>query len=443
MVQLPTIPIFMIFFKALEQVDAVKCPTCRAQHNLPPKGVEGFTTNYTATNLIELLNLHNSDDSTTAPVAAVLKCEDDDCDNPAATKCLDCNFYMCEDCTAIHKKYRATRNHKLATLAELKEGGVKQLERKRYCSDHEGEELKLYCRTCQEVICRDCTIVTHKQHDYTFIKDVREELTKKMKSLLANVDGKEAEYQSLLDSIHQASERETQKLANGEAKVEAFFDEHIAELQLRIDGLKRHKAAVLSDLATDSAVHTKQLLADEESIQFSRTRLTNAQTFTQQQLSSASNTDLAMMSKQVIQQLRAIRKHKFKIVDAPLWEVSLSKDNPLNSKIESLSAGAIAKAIVFQPTNAFVGNNIFQIRVNVLQVFKLEPVVTVTLSSGDSCPVKITPYGNNTSKHTLPSLVLTVSRVSARNACNFSVSVLGEAIFQSRSFSTPREHGAQ
>ena len=187
----------------------MKCPTCRTQHDLPPKGVEGFTTNFTATNLIELLNLQSSDDSTKAlPVTAVLKCENEIDDNPAATKCLDCNFYLCEECTVTHKTQHLSKNHKLATLAELKEGGAKQLEKKRYCSDHEGEELKLYCRTCQEVICRDCTIVTHKQHDYTFIKDVREELTKKMKSLLASVDGKEAEYQRLLDSIHQASERE-------------------------------------------------------------------------------------------------------------------------------------------------------------------------------------------------------------------------------------------
>ena len=372
----------------------MKCPTCRTQHDLPPKGVEGFTTNFTATYLIELLSLHKDGP---APVATVLKCENEIDDNPAATKCLDCNFYLCEDCTADHKKHRVSRHHKLATLAELKEGGAKQLEQKRYCSAHEGEELKLYCRTCQEVICRDCTIVTHKQHDYTFIKDVREELTQKMTTLLARVDGKEAEYQGHLDSIHQASENETQKLATEEAKARLFFDKHIAELQLRIDGLKHHKATVLSDLATASAVHTKQLLADEESIQFSHTRLTNTRTFTQQQLSSASNTDLAMMSKQVIQQLEIIRKHKFKIVETPLWEVSLSEDNPLNSKIESLSAGAIVNAIVYQPTNsALLGKNTFSIRVNnVPEVFKLQPAVTVTLSSGDSCPVNIAPLRDN------------------------------------------------
>ena len=114
--------------------------------------MEGFTTNFTATNLIELLSLHK-DGSDTASVPTVLKCQNEIDDNPAATKCLDCNLYLCEECSAIHKKHKISRHHKLATLAELKEGGVKQLERKRYCSDHEGEELKLYCRTCQEVIC--------------------------------------------------------------------------------------------------------------------------------------------------------------------------------------------------------------------------------------------------------------------------------------------------
>ena len=334
------------------------------------------------------------------PVAAVLKCEDDgidDHDNPAATKCLDCNFYLCEDCTADHKKRRATRNHKIATLAELKEGGAKQLERKHYCSAHEGEELKLYCRTCQEVICRDCTIITHKQHDYTFIKDVREELTKKMESLVDSLGRKEAEYQSLLDSVHQASENETQKLATEEAKVEVFFDKHIEDLQFYISRSKTHKDKILSNLASDSAKYMKQLLADEESIQLSRTRLTNACTFTQQQLSSASNTDLAMMSKQVIQQLETLRQHIFYIVKVPLTEVYLSKDEPLYSRIIPLTSHDVAHAIVYRPTDpALVGKNTFQIHLKeVLEKFKLKPVVTVTLSSGDSCPVNITPSCNN------------------------------------------------
>ena len=387
---------FMIFsiFYIIEQADTVTCPTCRTRHDLPSKGAEGFTTNFTANNQIELLNLNDSS------TPAVVKCENEIDDNPAATKCLDCNLYLCEECTTTHKTQRLSKNHKLATLAELKKTGLKQLGQKRLCSDHDEEELKLYCRTCQEVICRDCAIVTHKQHDYTFIKDVREELTKKIKRLVSSTDGKEAEYKGHLECVHQASENETQRLVDEETKVKQYFDNHIQDLQLQIDDLKRHKAAVLSDLATASSVRTKQLLADEESLQFSQTRLTNARSFTQQQLSSASNTDLAMMSKQVIQQLETIRKHKVRIVHAPLWEVSLSADNPLNSKIQSLSADAIANGIMCSPdppNSSLLGKNSFQIYLsNVSNVFKLEPAVTVTLSSGDSCPVIVSSSGNNT-----------------------------------------------
>ena len=298
--------------------------------------MEGFTTNFTTTNLVEILHLHGTANTSLGTTATVLKCEDVVHDNPAATKCLVCNFYLCEECTTEHKKHRATRDHKIATLAELKEGGVKQLEQKRYCADHEGEELKLYCRTCQEVICRDCTIVTHKQHDYTFIKEIREELTKKMECLIASVGGKEAKYQDILERIHQAREKEKQKLANEEAKAVMFFDKHVEELQRRIAAVQSHKATILSDLAQASAVYMKQLLADEESLQFSHTRLTSALSFAQQQLSSASNTDLAMMSKQVIQQLEALHHHEpdEETTDESHWVMQLLEDDPLHSEVE-------------------------------------------------------------------------------------------------------------
>ena len=172
-----------------------------------------------------------------------------------------------------------------------------------------------------------------------------------------------------------------------------FFDSHITALQ-------DCKMSLLTRLAQASAVHMKQLLADEESIQLSCTRLTSARNFAQQQLSSASSTDLAMMSKKVIQQLETLRKVKLK--SAPyslLREVSLTEDDPLRSKIQSLSTSFIANAIAVSDLadSAVLGKNTFQIRVNnVPKTFNLiTPEVTVTLSSGDSCPVEIKSTGSN------------------------------------------------
>lgn len=40
------------------------------------------------------------------------------------------------------------------------------------CAKHDGETLKLFCQTCEELICRDCAIVDHHGHRYSFIKDL-------------------------------------------------------------------------------------------------------------------------------------------------------------------------------------------------------------------------------------------------------------------------------
>ena len=278
---------------------AVECPTCRTQHGLPSKGVEGFTTNFTATNLIELLSLHK-DGSDTAPLATVLKCENEIDDNPATTKCLDCNLYLCEECSAIHKKHKISRHHKIATLAELKEGGVKQLERKRYCSDHEGEELKLYCRTCQEVICRDCTIVTHKQHDYTFIKDVKKELVQEMQDLIGHMKGKVKEFTRHQKHIQEVDKKSNKSIDSCKSKVQEYFKEWHRRLEER-------EGQLLGQLDQHFKMASKQVNAERSTVDLCKGQITSAVEFTQQLLSNGGQYDIAMMSKQTCKQLKHLR----------------------------------------------------------------------------------------------------------------------------------------
>ena len=167
-------------------------------------------------------------------------------------------------------------------------------------------------------------------------------------------------------------------------------------LQLRVAALQSHRATLLTNLAQASAVHTKQLLADEDSLQVSRTRLTSAQTFTQQQLSSASNTDLAMMSNQVIQQLETLRKHKLEkqTAEESQWVVYLPEDNAhtLSSKVLPTTNDALPDAIVVSElgNTSFLGKNTFLVSVSgISTAVYLKPEVKVTSSSGRSCPVKI------------------------------------------------------
>ena len=51
------------------------------------------------------------------------------------------------------------------------------------CSIH-NDPLKVYCETCQALICRDCTISTHRDHDYHLVSDVFHKHSSEIKSVL-------------------------------------------------------------------------------------------------------------------------------------------------------------------------------------------------------------------------------------------------------------------
>lgn len=319
--------------------DTIVCPTSRTQHNVPSEDVDEFSTNFIAANLVELLSFHGESNLSSA---GIHKCENEIDDNPAASKCIDCDFYLCENCTVLHEKQRATKKHILVSIAEIKSGSVKQLSKKRYCSEHEGEELKLYCSTCQKVICRDCTIVTHKQHEYTFIKDVTEELKKKLQDLSATVTNKEKAMCDVVDHINREKKEEVQKLFSYNQRAKLFFEKLISEDQERIVALQKyvkqlqsHKTALYKEICSASSSHLKQLTAQEEEFQFSSVRISSALNFSQQLLSSPSTTDLAMMSQQVCQQFQTLKKlpsDKSLVKKSP-WTVSLSEQDPLKSKV--------------------------------------------------------------------------------------------------------------
>lgn len=368
---------------------AIVCPTCRTQHSLPSKGVEGFSTNFIAANLVELLSFHG--DSTKSPLD-IRKCENEIDDNPATSKCLDCEFYLCGPCTALHTKQRITKNHKLVSIAEIKSGEVRQLSQKRYCPEHDEEELKLYCTTCEKVICRDCIIVTHKRHNYTFIKDITEEMSKKLQILSASVTKKQEDIHSIIDHIQEEKKKEEQRKLSQMQSVEMFFGKSIDEVQTRIATLQnhimkleQHQTTVLQEFDSASSSHIKQLTVQEEEIQLSCVRISSALSFSQQLVSSASSTDLAMMSHQACQQFQTLTKlpSNKSIVKKSPWGASLSEQHPFKSPVVC----NLSDLIVVSGLNhsALLGKNTF----NVNLITHADINVKVTLSSGKSCPVTV------------------------------------------------------
>ncbi|XP_037532480.1 E3 ubiquitin-protein ligase TRIM33 [Nematolebias whitei] len=52
----------------------------------------------------------------------------------------------------------------------------------KFCKLHSSEPLKLFCLTCVQLTCRDCQLVSHKNHSFGFVSEVSENLKKQLDS---------------------------------------------------------------------------------------------------------------------------------------------------------------------------------------------------------------------------------------------------------------------
>lgn len=144
-----------------EQGDAegsIKCPTCNTSTILPSGNVEDLAVNHWLAHKVQELKLRekiNSED--TIPCSQCVYVSDE---ATAVSFCCECCSFLCELCQKVHKR---RFHHELIELSA----------KKVYQDTNDMPSLPIvlniikrhYCQTCEELVCRDCTIVVkHKDH---------------------------------------------------------------------------------------------------------------------------------------------------------------------------------------------------------------------------------------------------------------------------------------
>ena len=279
----------------------VVCPKCREKHAVPDAGASGFTSNFTVKNLVELLQVHEASDG--GKYKEKLRCENGVDDNVAVARCLNCSIYLCESCWVLHKKMVATRKHETVSLEAIKKGGEKKLHKPQYCSDHEGEVLKLYCKTCSKPLCGDCTYVDHRDHKYVFIKDVRQELRQELEGTMEGLRKKEREFSDYLECLHKAQVKHKATAAACEQEINQAFDVFIQHLQ-------QCRGEVLNKLQKTVTTDDKQMHAELEATELSVAKITSNLSFTERLLKSGSDTEVASMAGRTLERARTLRNVK-------------------------------------------------------------------------------------------------------------------------------------
>ncbi|XP_071506618.1 uncharacterized protein [Diadema antillarum] len=273
---------------------SLECALCKDQTEMPENGVRGLRLDFRATRLVEALiekevrerKLANSANKCEA-CGYAHPSEDVEEGNPF-TYCRECCQILCQRCSSAHAGLRITQNHTVASISDLLEGKVtfQSKDQSVMCPKHTDEKLKIFCVTCLEPICHDCTLIDHSReqgHKLQFLKDfvptIREELNTRREDVAAKSD-KFAEFLSLLDQLESHITDHSKKTRNSiqcaveeyKTRVEEFHHrleregrEYLEEKNKQLVELRR-KTENMKALVEKSILMTQQVLDNKHDL---------------------------------------------------------------------------------------------------------------------------------------------------------------------------------
>ena len=136
---------------------ALSCPTCRTVTECPNNDIDSLPSNLFYKQMVEIVEAYTGQEES----SCCGKCYEQ---KSLRFYCCNCNCLLCEECAALHKKWKNFRGHQLKEIGQLESGDVEDYSRRtNVCKEHD-DEFRFFCDACQICICRDCAILEHDGH---------------------------------------------------------------------------------------------------------------------------------------------------------------------------------------------------------------------------------------------------------------------------------------
>jgi len=280
----------------------MNCPTCRSNAEIPQGKIELLPVNFFVNNLISMVALHEDSEGSN------LECDICESGDPPANKCTTCYNFLCEFCTQAHQRGRNTSSHSLLSLEEVKKMGsaAVAVAKPSLCNEHEGEVMKLFCETCEEAICRDCTIVKHRDHKYTFVKDAFPKGKESLLNILLETKTKASMLKEAVDgvlemkkNVHTSAEKTLQKVINCFHILSECLDARQRELIEKVEEFKKAKL--------------KSLDIQQEELETALGAVHSSLEFTERAFENGSEIEILNMQKQMSNRLHFLNSVKWQL----------------------------------------------------------------------------------------------------------------------------------
>ena len=267
------------------------CPECREKTILPEGGVDqlktAFFVNRFKSNFSVLQRVHGK---------VEVMCEEcTESGDKAEAFCRQCAVFICRECTKQHKRMKSFSSHEVVSLKDLKQGRAREITIKepptKKCDVHE-EPLIIFCSDCNSLICRDCTVKTHKDHEFEFSKVAAPDTKKKLLDFLGPLRSAVNSLSSAVGDI-QNTEQEVEVQGKSVANtIHASF----AQLQLV---LQQHKQQLLHEAASQVKEKIDKLSAQEKKLTLVNAQVQSVIDYTERFVSECSANEVMNMQTEI------------------------------------------------------------------------------------------------------------------------------------------------
>ena len=276
---------------------SLRCPNCRRSTHLPVNGVSGLQPAFHVHHLFEIRDaLQKVKQGQEGQKTLCEKCKKRDVNG----FCRDCGEFICNTCIEMHQTWKELSTHTVISLEQLKSDAtemVSSTKKTLYCSKHLGKELDLFCETDKELICRDCIVKTHRDHQYDF---VNEAFPKHRDAIVSHLEPVRQQLNTV-NKVVQGLGAVQDQIMDQRAAIEANIQTKVRQLH---EALEVRKTKLIGELDKMTQQKLKTLSIQRDELELVQTRLNSCLQFVNDSLKTGSEGEILAMEKPVVQQVK-------------------------------------------------------------------------------------------------------------------------------------------
>ena len=325
-----------------------------------------------------------------------LECDNCESGDPPVNRCNTCCHFLCEFCTQAHRRGRGTSSHGVVSIEEAKKMGSVAVTKPSLCNEHDGELLKLFCETCDEAICRDCTIVKHREHHYTFVKDAFAKNKKSVVEILSKTKGQAGSLKKAIDGVSEMrrsvdlnANQTVQEVLNCFLKLSACLNARCEELIHDVEEIKK--------------VKQKSLEIQQEELEAALGSVQSSVEFTEKALENGNEVEILNMRKQISSRLEKLNSSKWQLEPCVHDTFTFLTEDQLLQKITNFGHIASHIRAYASMSTVTLGHGIEGLMYNTISGQPVEFIVTAKEWDGrkreegtDACEVEIRSQSGET-----------------------------------------------